>query len=49
MLAGAAGVIHFAIGRFSDYHSMQAPGSTLSTPIQQLGTVASLFCAITIL
>ena len=49
MLAGAAGVMHFVIGRFSNYHSMQALGSTLSTPIQQLGTVASLFCAVTIL
>ena len=49
MLAGAAGVMHFVIGRFSNYNSMQALGSTLSTPIQQLGTVASLFCAVTIL
>ena len=49
MLAGAAGVMHFVIGRFSNYNSMQALGSTLSTPIQQLSTVASLFCAVTIL
>lgn len=49
MLAGAAGVMHFVIGRFSNYNSMQALGSTLSTPIQQLGTVVSLFCAVTIL
>ena len=41
MLAGAAGVMHFVIGRFSNYNSMQALGSTLSTPIQQLGTVVS--------
>lgn len=49
MLAGAAGVMHFVIGRFSNYNSMQALGSTLSTPIQQLSTVASLFCAVIIL
>jgi len=49
MFAGAAGVIHFVIGRFSNYNSMQALGSTLSTPIQQLSTVFSLFCAVTIL
>ena len=49
ILVGTAGIMHFVIGRFSNYHSMQALGSTLSTPIQQLGTVASLFCAVTIL
>lgn len=49
LFAGTAGVMHFVIGRFSNYVSMEALGSTLSTPIQQLSTIASLICAITFL
>ena len=48
-LAGLAGVMHFVIGRNSNYHSMRALGSTLSTPIQQLSTVFSLCLAVGIL
>ena len=49
LLAGAAGVMHFVIGRFCNYVSMQALGSTLSTPIQQLSTIFSLFFAVSLL
>ena len=49
LLAGAAGVMHFVIGRFCNYVSMQALGSTLSTPIQQLSTIFSLFFAVSFL
>jgi drug/metabolite transporter (DMT)-like permease len=49
LFAGAAGVMHFVVGRFSNYASMQALGSTLSTPIQQLSTIASLICAVVFL
>ena len=49
LLAGAAGVMHFVIGRFCNYVSMQALGSTLSTPIQQLSTIFSLIFAVSFL
>ena len=44
--AGTAGISHFVIGRFCNYVSIQALGSILSTPIQQLSTIMSLVCAI---
>ena len=47
--AGMAGLMHFVIGRNSNYHSMRALGSTLSTPIQQVSTIFSLFLAVVVL
>jgi len=47
--SGLAGIMHFVIGRNSNFHSMRALGSILSTPIQQLSTVISLFLAIIVL
>lgn len=47
--AGLAGLMHFVIGRNSNYHSMRALGSTLSTPIQQVSTIFSLFLAVVVL
>ena len=47
--AGLAGLMHFVIGRNSNYHSMRALGSTLSTPIQQVSTIMSLFLAVVVL
>ena len=47
--AGLAGLMHFVIGRNSNYHSMRALGSTLSTPIQQLSTIFSLVLAVVVL
>ncbi len=41
----AAGVTHFVIGRYGNYRATQALGGTLSTPIQQLSILVSLFLA----
>lgn len=42
---GAAGIVHFVIGRFGNYRATQALGSALSAPIQQLSIVVSLVAA----
>ena len=44
--AGVAGIIHFVIGRFGNYHATQALGGTLSTPIQQLSVIVALVLAV---
>ncbi|MGB3407502.1 MAG: DMT family transporter [Jannaschia sp.] len=44
-----AGVVHFVIGRYGNYKATQLLGSTLSTPIQQLSIVLSLFLAVVFL
>jgi len=41
----AAGIVHFVIGRYGNYRAIQALGSTLSAPIQQLSLLVALSLA----
>ncbi len=43
---GAAGVLHFAIGRYANYRATQAMGSNLAGAVQELSVVLSLLLAI---
>ena len=42
----SAGVVHFVVGRYSDYRATQALGAALSTPVQQCSVAVSLLLAV---
>ncbi|NNE38477.1 MAG: EamA family transporter [Gammaproteobacteria bacterium] len=42
----SAGMVHFIIGRYSNYRSIRALGANLSSPIQQLSVPISIILAI---
>ena len=42
----AAGVVHFAIGRYGNYRAMRAVGAALSAPLQQISIPVSLGLAL---
>jgi drug/metabolite transporter (DMT)-like permease len=42
----SAGIVHFIIGRYSNYRSIRAMGANLSSPIQQLSVPISIILAI---
>ncbi len=42
----SAGMVHFIIGRYSNYRSIRAMGANLSSPIQQLSVPISIILAI---
>src|SRR5688572_31477752 len=45
----SAGIVHFVVGRYCNYRSIQAIGANLSAPLQQWSLVVSLSLAIVFL
>ena len=45
----AAGVVHFVIGRYSNFRASQAAGVNLTAPVMQLNAVVTLVLAVAIL
>jgi drug/metabolite transporter (DMT)-like permease len=45
----AAGVIHFVIGRYSNFRASQAAGVNLTAPVMQLNAVVTLVLAVVVL
>lgn len=48
-MLSAAGVIHFVIGRYSNFRASQAAGVNLTAPVMQLNAVVTLVLAVVLL
>ena len=48
-MLSAAGVIHFVIGRYSNFRASQAAGVNLTAPVMQLNAVVTLVLAVVVL